>query len=414
MHFYDLKLLEESSAFNTYDKIALYGAGFKGNEIRQLFNYTAFNIWCFIDADGEKEAEIHKTGVAFFQPQQFIHVMENNRDIVYLIACIENPEEVWSMFNGRLNDNIRFISYFGIKQFFYQYGRYMFEKHSVMHLRRDVEDALRMNQIERSLLNKMTFFLDGNEYVWNIQAGKTGSTTIQEMLGNAGIPAIHGHSITFPDWGNAKYKEIWDSAVKQKMEQKIKVICLVRNPLDRDYSTFWQPFSSNNPRIILHSEATCLQEKYDSFIENTIMRNVPEEVYGRLKPATWHDEFYWFDREIKSGLGIDVYNHPFDKETGYTIISEGKIEVFLGKLELLEDYIDALGDFVGAELKMVKANAASKKWYSMTYKAFRKHVQIDRKYVMHYLEGNPRVDHFYTHKEKSVFYQEWENNIKSD
>ena len=44
-----------------------------------------------------------------------------------------------------------------------------------------------------------------------------------------------------------------------------------------------------------------------------------------------------FDNELKRFTEIDIYNEPFDKEAGFSIIKLGKFEIFIFKLEKLHN-----------------------------------------------------------------------------
>ena len=190
----------------------------------------------------------------------------------------------------------------------------------------------------------------------------------------------------------------------------------VREPLTRDYSAFWQGFSKG---IEIAMEVPFLnnnfQKMYESYLEVLLKgRKYMLAEMGDVLPYVWHDEFEWFDEQIKEYLDIDIFQYPFDKEKGYTIIKKGTIEVFLYKTEKLDGLSDEINSFVGIDgISKVNDNVSGQKWYGLAYSQFRKEVQLPRKYVEHYYQGNAKMDYFYSQEEKEKFLDKWIGNIES-
>ena len=111
-------------------------------------------------------------------------------------------------------------------------------------------------------------------------------------------------------------------------------------------------------------------------------------------------------------FGIDVFEYPFDKEKGYSIIKKDNIEVLLMKLEKLNGLEQIIGRFAGApHFKLINANIGEKKQYAYLYKDVKDTMKIPREVFDFYYKGNPRMDHFYSEEEKAAFLKKWEKNI---
>jgi hypothetical protein len=117
----------------------------------------------------------------------------------------------------------------------------------------------------------------------------------------------------------------------------------------------------------------------------------------------------WFDKEFNKALSFDVYDFPFDKKTGYTIIRHNQSDVLILKLEKLTGcYTDALRDFLGTNLniRLVKANISDRKKYSSDVKFIRKNLKINPK-AFDKIYSNKFVNHFYSKQEINGFKKKW-------
>lgn len=418
MEFYDIRLLECADALDIDKRIVIYGAGEKGREIARLLHEAEIKVDFFCDRNKKIDGDIIAYNIGCVHTEKIVSILETYREIVYLIVCVEHPQDVWDFFSNQFNGGIceiRFVTYWGICQFFYQNLNSFFHRSRFFYNMYILEDNIKKRRLELigfNMLKHLACHGECNDEIWVVHPGKTGSTSVCEMLIKAGIRVWHSHVIAYPEHILSGFEEMWNNVLNRRLQRKLKIICFVRNPLDRDYSAFWQPFSIDNPRKCVHSFPTSMQEKYDEFIRNVVLNDCGEKIYALAKPQTWNDEFRWFDQELKRGIGIDIYDYPFDVEKGWNVIESSNIEIFIGKLEKMNNLLPYLSDFVGARLFSTHANDASKKWYSMAYKDFRRHVKITQEYVGHYFEGNKKVDHFYDEAEKREFRNAWVFNIR--
>jgi hypothetical protein len=117
--------------------------------------------------------------------------------------------------------------------------------------------------------------------------------------------------------------------------------------------------------------------------------------------------FKWFDEEFKIATKIDIFDYPFDKDSGYTIIKKGKIEVLLMTLEKLNDNEQTIRDFVGDQsFSLNHKNDGSKKWYSDLYDSFKKRHYLNEEELKFYYD-NDVVRHFYTGEQIEKFKSKW-------
>jgi hypothetical protein len=98
---------------------------------------------------------------------------------------------------------------------------------------------------------------------------------------------------------------------------KAKIITLVREPVGRNVSAFFQNYKRFTGSGF-----------HDSYFEAVDLINMFFKNYNHEVPLSW------FDIEIKETLDIDVYDYTFPKEKGFLAIQKGNIELLILKMEM--------------------------------------------------------------------------------
>ncbi len=186
------------------------------------------------------------------------------------------------------------------------------------------------------------------------QMGKVGSRSVYESLLACDVKAIHFHRM------EAGYtREI-------AHRDQVRVITLVREPIDRHISGFFQNFELHTG--VAYEQATFdLAALFKIFLDKKHFSHPP----------------LWFDREMKIQLGIDVYDYPFPQEKGYLAIRQDKYEMLILKLEL-DDTIKekVISEFVGLDnFELVRKNVAQDKIYAKTYREFKKALRLPEQLI---------------------------------
>lgn len=249
------------------------------------------------------------------------------------------------------------------------------------------------------------------------QMGKVGSSSILDSLVNYGIkPVFHVHNM-IPASPNSIERERFEKSglykmlifstwlgfpgllyadiVKKRKVTGVKFITLVREPISRNIADFFQNFTYYTG-FNCDTNSCTLEVLTTTFIEN-IRHTLPLD---------------WFDEEINSALGIDVFKYTFPKEKGYLIIRKGNIELLIIKMEIddsvkekaISEFLD-IGDF-----KLTRSNVAHNKTYGPIYKDFSKTVKLPESYIrLMYTVKYTR--HFYTNEEIAIFESKWRNRV---
>lgn len=189
------------------------------------------------------------------------------------------------------------------------------------------------------------------------QMGKVASTTIYENIkrhtfGSDKNDVIHVHYICkkVGNYNDNLSKRIisYKTEVIKKNREKIKIITLIRNPVDRNISAFLQHFKS-----FIKNE-TDIKNIHNIFIDQ-YSHNVPE---------------LWFDTEFKIFTGIDVYEYTFDAEIGYQKYSNDQFDILLVRVEDLKRCYDVIFDFINIDVctnQIKNFNVGSTKKYLSKY-----------------------------------------------
>ena len=239
------------------------------------------------------------------------------------------------------------------------------------------------------------------------QMGKVGSSSIHWSLKVAGYFATHLHSLDV-EWLLPYFSPGVQTTIKKELapnwhwlrrniiqpQKKTRIIALSRDPVAINLANFFHNLDLNTGTQNAHDNLT-VSEIHETYLENQ------EPLYAYM--------FRWFDEEYKQHLGIDVFQHAFDRETGFSRINRGPYEVLILKLEMSDsEKTRIIADFLGIDqFELVSRNVAADKLYAATYSDFKKQVKIPGK-VLDWVYSSPLATHFYTPEEIGKFRAIWE------
>jgi len=141
-----------------------------------------------------------------------------------------------------------------------------------------------------------------------------------------------------------------------RRRREVKIISVIRNPIERNVSMFFQDFP------YWYIDYRKRNRSVSRFSDASVVKDMYETVF----PHSYVDE--WFDKEIKRLSGIDVYEHPFDREKGFQEYRNGKYSLLLLEMTKIEDNWPVIESFVGEKLELENENFGEKKWYGPIYK----------------------------------------------
>lgn len=237
-------------------------------------------------------------------------------------------------------------------------------------------------------------------------AGKVGSKTVVRSCQEHKIIASHAHSI-IPYWLADEEKE--EIRKIYKNQEKIKIISLVREPISRDISFFFENIWIDS----YCSMGESIEEAFDIWMKECLYKinnnssKFPIWYMDMNKPL-----FKWFDDEIKDLFNIDVFEYPFDVEKGYSIIKKDGVELLLIKLEKLNELSEVVGKFLEKDsFEIYTENDSENKPYVNLYKKFREQLELPKDYFEYYYGEYSKLKHFYSENEIKMFEEKWRKKV---
>lgn len=253
----------------------------------------------------------------------------------------------------------------------------------------------------------------GNELVIVYTLPKVGSSTVWASLQAARLPApiYHVHLLS----GNAE--RLFQDAVAEGRHvpnhreqlreirrirelvaggKHARVVTLVREPVGRFISWFFQGWRDNFPALSASSEVTArkLAEAQDALVQRS-------PIFCRASTT-------WFDAELREVFGFDVLASEFPRERGYRVYEGTQATLLLLRIEDLNRcHQGAFREFMGLEsFQLVPSNVGSEKRYRGFYDEFLRYVTLPPS-LLDELYSLPYVRHFYSDDEIARFRAKW-------
>ena len=158
---------------------------------------------------------------------------------------------------------------------------------------------------------------------------------------------------------------LYDRLIKNA-DQPTLIISLVREPIGRNISAFFQNLGSFFESPEAHQ--TVATEQMVSHFLDQYSHDVP---------------LNWFDDEMKATTGIDVYSQPFSTDQGHVTLEADPFRLLVMRHDLPdESKQQCIREFLGDNsFQLSRHNEASAKSYSESYKSFIKRIKIPDSYA---------------------------------
>lgn len=238
-----------------------------------------------------------------------------------------------------------------------------------------------------------------------------------------------GKSINYINLGHRP--RYFYSILGSKKNTKIKIITAVRDPIAQNISAMYQLFSSGalifdwvigdiQDKTNLETEnkikeyyelfvdnATDVQLIFDKFLERYVYTEGEFENKSIIPKSIQH-----FFCEFQDNV-FDIFEYPFDKDKGYSIIKKGNIEIFVYQLEKLNDNILALSNWLGVPFnKFIMGNQATDKWVATSYKEAQNNIKITQEYFDR-CYNESYMSNFYSQDDINKFKEKWAKHIRN-
>lgn len=400
--------INDGLLFNCFDKlfekkIIFYGAGNYGRLAMDIVSHiNGINVICFIETDADSWIERHKADEFYGLPVKDVTCINQelaNDTLIIIAANYDKNEDIIQNIQkcSYVPDNI--ITWFGF------YFAVQFNINDCRISRSFSEKTIKINECRRKVggiesYAQEAFELLNPDSIIVYQPGKVGSTTVCQGLEICGVPSVHIHDIN--TYSNVKFgfhkgiSEIYHYWVEHISNEKcINIISLVRDPIARSISSYFQHF--HDTYIINMSNVNC-----------DTLKGVTDYIIKEQKCGENGYMFQWFDNEFNNIFDIDVYKYPFNKEKGYSIIHKDNINILLLQMEKLNENEGLIAEFIGnSDFTLVNSNIGSKKPYSYLYHDVLNEIELSDEILNYYYVNNLRMDHFYSDESKHKMRRRW-------
>jgi hypothetical protein len=182
---------------------------------------------------------------------------------------------------------------------------------------------------------------------------------------------------------------IYRSYVRPK--RPLKVITLVREPVANNISMFFQVLGQ-----YIDADVDPLKCDTDELIDVFIRK------YMHWRPLTW------LDAEVKTHFGIDIFQHPFPIETGYTTISQANVSLLVLRCDLDDrTKAQAIADFIGLDkFEIIRSNVRNEKPEAQKYEDFKRRIRMPPA-LLDQMYDSKFARHFYSTEERGLFRKRW-------
>ena len=258
------------------------------------------------------------------------------------------------------------------------------------------------------------------------QMGKVGSSTVVETLAkNCPEYALYQVHVLTPEWVKEvenQYRQASKDLGKQTIDEHVlasrylldrmdrkqgrrrwKVISIVRDPVARNVSAFFQAFP-----IYFSSVAAEHDGKSISSVKVEELINLFLDQFGEDRHRL---PLEWFQIHMLPAFGLDIYSSTFDRNKGYQIYSNEHCELLILRTEDLRNTLrPALRDFLDVDIPaLASANVSADKDYAETYRAFIEQMVLPSDYL-DTLYDSAYARYFYSKAEITGFRKRWEKS----
>lgn len=230
--------------------------------------------------------------------------------------------------------------------------------------------------------------IHNDEIILIYQPAKVGSSSVYKSIKGYNRYALHCHSLHELEDRDGEFYKLLNLKAG-------KIISLVRDPVARRISEMWQ--------------GVVYTDRYDAGVNFSDIEN------WYFDGEFWNSEFNWFYQEMKAVFKIDVFEHPFNKEEGYSLIKQGNIELLLIKMEKLDELEGVIGEFLGINgFRLSNENVSVRKSYRFAFQSYKKSFSISEESLKEIYKKNEYMKHFYSEQERDKLYQKWVKHAKKD
>lgn len=218
----------------------------------------------------------------------------------------------------------------------------------------------------------------------SFQMGKVGSQSIKSTI-ETDYLIHHMHT--------RQEMELLLPLLRRKSGKKLDLITATREPVGREISVFFQNLIAPDFPYGVSTK----KEAFEIGVEGLI------PLFREMYDSGGSETISWFDRHFKPSTGVDVYDHPFDKQKGWDIIETDGWRILIVRFEdISRNYLDAVNSFAAPRhngrlkyKRMREANVSENKWYAPLMREFKTRITFKQEILDSAFQSR-YCTHFYT------------------
>lgn len=216
------------------------------------------------------------------------------------------------------------------------------------------------------------------------------------------------------------YVDSWHSSVHVKEFFSMsntsvkKIVTAVREPISQNLSFIFQTAASS-----LVDQSAFWEGDYEKLLEKVYKSEINEDntrcMYSMIMEGNQMTPLIqnFFEKQFENRLGIRLYDYPFDKEAGYSLVNVDGLEIFIFQIEKLNTIHQELFDFIGLEPDAVleNMNVSDDKWYSQLYNETKETITFSQEYF-DWSFNAPYLHHFHNDEDIEKFKKKWQGHVR--
>jgi len=384
--------IEDYELMNNWDMICeypviIYGAGNMGFEILALLTDAGnITVEAFCDGNVNKKTYCGRKVIHIEEMVEYVA----DKDYNVIIASIADYKQMIQEMETRNVKAKHVYTWWGVEAALVINSHHpMVDVEFGISYKESIKKECECKRKKSILLGAQNAVLKKPE-VLVFQYGKVASSSIYCALLEKGCNCRHIHYLCGGE--NDKQIQKWQERYKEEVHNNgVKIITLVREPIVRYISWIMQEFM----RWIVNNDSKSITETMqDDVIENA---------------KSCHT---WFYHQIEQLTGVDIFDYPFDKEKGYTVIQKNGVEILLMTLEKLKFNEAVIADFVGIkDFKLVSANVTNDKITNYVYEALKKDFKVSEE-MLDKVYKVFQMEHFYSDEDIEEYKNKWLSSIE--
>jgi len=275
-----------------------------------------------------------------------------------------------------------------------------------------------MERVKRAVSLYMNYFFFRRMPILVYSVERSGSVSLLHSLQSQGLFALGAHYLSLEKLAQHRSgSAIWASKHIIRKQKPAKIITMVRSPIENMLSTFAREYYGQQTAEQAKVECPSSPDKLSEEFYQTYLRS----------DKYWHP-LQWFETEFQVALGIDVYQHAFDKHRRFARFREKSFEVLILGTELEDSQKSRLvADFVGVSqleisnaAKASQTSASNKQHqlppgkpgsqtaYAKQYQQLKQHVEIPETYLDSIVDSR-YARHFFSEEEREAIRLKYRN-----